>query len=240
MLAIAAAVVSDAVRRKVLYLIGVFAAILAVMIPQLPTYGAGVVAGVFREISLALVFAASLALVLSLAANRVPAEVERRTVYNVLSKHVRRWEYIAGTWLGISAVMAIAVGAFIAVTQGIGAARYHEPMWQLWQGGLGIWLEMSALAAFAVGVSAVTGPVVVVTAALAFLFAAHSREALVGTAPTGIAAFYPSFDTFNVISPVAHGGGVSPAYMLVMLGVFAAWAGVLLLAASAVFSTRDL
>ena len=238
--AIAASVVADAIRRKVLYLIVVFAAILAVMIPELPTYGVGVVAAVYREIALALVFAASLALTLALSANRIPSEVERRTVYNVLSKRVRRWEYVAGTWLGIMAVVGIAVVAFTLVTQGIGFMRYGEPMWRLWQGSLGIWLEMGALSAFAVAVSTLTGPVVVVAASLVFLFAAHSRSFLLGEDGGLLARLYPSFDTFNVITPVAHGNGISATYALVMLAVFAAWAGLLLLAASVAFGRRDL
>jgi Cu-processing system permease protein len=238
--AIAGAVLADAVRRKVLYLILVFAAILAAMIPSLPTYGIGVVAQVYREIALALVFVASLALTLSLAANRVPSEVERRTVYNVLSKRVRRWEYVVGTWLGIALVMAVAIASFTVVTQVVAILRYGDPMWRLWQGALGIWLEMSALAAFSVAVSTVTGPVVVVTASVAFLFAAHARGALTSGTASGLAAYYPSFDTFNVITPVAHGAGISLGYAALMLVVFVAWAAVLLLAGSAAFSVRDL
>lgn len=238
--AIAAAVVADAGRRKVAWIVLVVAAILAVMIPSLPTYGVGVIEGVYREVALALIFAASLVLTLSLAANRVPGEVERRTVYNVLAKRVHRWEYLAGSWLGIVAVMALAIGAFTLVTQGVGMMRYGDPMWQLWQGALGIWCEMGALAAFAVAVSALTGPVVVVAASIVFLFAAHSRSALLGEDVQGLAAFYPSFDTFNVINPVAHGGGVSLVYLLVMLASFAAWSAVLLLAGSVAFGRRDL
>lgn len=238
--AIAVSVVADAVRRKVLYLILVFAAILAVMIPQLPTYGVGVAAAVYREIALALIFAASLALTLALSANRIPSECERRTVYNVLSKQVSRWEYVAGTWLGVFAVIGIAIAAFTLVTQGIALLRYGQPMWLLWEGALGVWLEMGALAAFAIAVSAVTGPVVVVTASLAFLFVAHSRGYALGDT-TGLAAkLYPSFDTFSVITPVAHGNGVSLAYVSVMLVAFVAWVGALLVAASAAFGRRDL
>lgn len=239
--AIAASVVADAIRRKILWVVLVFAAIMAAMIPQLPSFGVGVISAVYREIGLAMIFVASLVITLSLAANRIPSEVERRTVYNVLAKRVDRWEYLLGTWVGLVAVVGIAVVAFTAVTQGIGFMRYGQPMWQLWEGAFGIWLEMGAVAAFAVAVSAVTGPVVVVVASLVFLFFAHSRAALLGATPNPLLAFvYPSFDTFNVIDPVAHGSGITAAYAGTMLVVFAAWAGLALLAAVAVFSRRDL
>lgn len=238
---IAAAVIADAIRRKVLWVVLMFAGIMAAMVPQLPTYGIGVIQAEYREITLALIFAASLVVTLSLAANRVPGEVERRTVYNVLSKRVNRWEYLLGTWLGIIAVMAVAVAAFTLVAQGVALVRYGTPMWRLWEGALGIWLEMGALSAFTIAVSTVAGPVVVVTASLAFLFFAHSGGTLLGNAPSPVlAAIYPSFDTFNVINPVAHGDGISLAYAGTMLVVFVAWSGLLLIAGVAAFSGRDL
>jgi ABC-type transport system involved in multi-copper enzyme maturation permease subunit len=225
----------------VLWIVLVFAGVMAAMIPQLPSYGAGVVDAVYREVALALIFVASLVLTLSLAANRVPAEIERRTVYNVLSKRVNRWEYIVGTWLGVITVMAVAIAAFTLVAQGVGVTRYGAYMWRLWEGSFGIWLEMGALAAFAIAVSALAGPVVVVASSLTFLFFAHSRDTLLGASPNPVAAFfYPSFDTFNVINPVAHGTGINLAYTATMLVVFVGWSGVLLLAGSAAFARRDL
>ena len=95
--AIAGSVVADALRRKVVYIVLAFAAFMAVSIPRLPSYGVGVDEAVFREVALALMYAAAVVVVLSLSANRIPGEVERRTVYNVLSKRVHRWEYLAGT-----------------------------------------------------------------------------------------------------------------------------------------------
>ncbi len=240
-LAIAAAVVADALRRKAVYVVAVFAVVLAVMIPQLPTWGMGVVQAVFREVSLALIFVVTLVLTLSLSANRVPGEVEHRTVYNILSKRVHRWQYVVGTWLGIVGVAGGAVVAFAFVTQFVGFLRYGAWMWRLWEGALAIWFEMGVVAAFSLAVSTVTGPVVVVTATLAFMFGAHSRGYLLGDQPTGIAAaLYPSLDTFNVINPVAHGSGITLAYAGSMLLVFLGWCGLLLLLGVWLFSRRDL
>ena len=79
-LPIAAAVIADSLRRKVVYVVLIFAALLVFAIPSLPDYGLGVEGAVFREVSLALTYVTGLVLALSLAANRVPAELERRTV----------------------------------------------------------------------------------------------------------------------------------------------------------------
>jgi ABC-type transport system involved in multi-copper enzyme maturation permease subunit len=96
-LAIAGAVFLDAVKRRIVYLIGFFGVVMALAIPALPSYNVGVQASVYREIALALTFVAALALTMTLSANRIPGEIERRTVYGVLSKAVGRWEYVVGT-----------------------------------------------------------------------------------------------------------------------------------------------
>jgi ABC-type transport system involved in multi-copper enzyme maturation permease subunit len=238
---IALGVITDSLRRKVVYVVLVFAAVLALAIPQLPDYGLGVEGAVFREVALALAWVTALVVTLTLAANRVPSEIERRTVYNVIAKGVSRWEYLIGTWLGILGVVGGAVAAFTVVEQVVAFVTYGDLMWRLWEGALAIWLEMGVIAAFATAVSSLAGPVVVVTASLAALFAGHARGALAsGEAALALGAFYPSLDAFNVVNPVAHGNGVPPLYIVSMLVVFAGLAGASLIAGVLAFSRRDL
>lgn len=238
---IARAVVADSLRRKVVYVVLVFAALLAFAIPSLPDYGLGVEAAVFREVALALAFVTALVVTLSLAANRIPGEFERRTVYNVVAKSVSRTEYLVGTWLGVFIVAGGVMAAFTVIEQVIGLITYGEMMWLLWQGALAIWLEMGVVAAFAVSVSTISGAVVVVTATLAALFVGHSRSTLLGgEGALGIKPFVPSLDAFNVVNPVAHGSGVPLVYLASMVVVFAGLAGLSLLAGSAILSRRDL
>jgi ABC-type transport system involved in multi-copper enzyme maturation permease subunit len=238
---IALGVITDSLRRKVVYVVLVFAAVLALAIPQLPDYGLGVEEAVFREVALALAWVTALVVTLTLAANRVPSEIERRTVYNVIAKGVSRWEYLIGTWLGILGVVGGAVAAFTVVEQVVALVTYGDLMWRLWEGALAIWLEMGVIAAFATAVSSLAGPVVVVTASLAALFAGHARGALAsGEDALALGAFAPSLDAYNVVNPVAHGNGVPPLYIVSMLVVFAGLAGASLIAGVLAFSKRDL
>lgn len=238
---IAFAVVADSLRRKVVYVVLVFAGLMAFAIPSLPDYGLGVEGAVFREVALALAYVTALVVTLSLAANRVPGEIERRTVYNVIGKRVARWEYLAGTWLGVFLVVGGVIASFTVIELVTGLIAYGEPMWQLWQGALAVWLEMGVVAAFATAVSALTGPVVVVTATLAALFAGHARSTLLGgEGALALQPFVPSLDAFNVVNPVAHGSGVPPLYIASMLVVFVGLTGISLIAGSILFAGRDL
>lgn len=239
--AIAGAVFLDAVKRRVVYLVLFFGVVMAVAIPALPSYGAGVQSAVYREMALALTFAAALALTLGLSANRIPGEIERRTIYAVLSKPVGRWEYMAGTWLGIFGVVGVCILGFAVVDVAVGWLVYKEVMFRLFEGAYAIWLEMGVLAAFATAISGVAGAVVVTTAGLTFLFAGHSRGSLFPPGSTGLAKMlYPSLDAFDVVNPVAHGSGFGPVYAAVMTATFLGWVGVLLLAGSAAFARRDM
>jgi ABC-type transport system involved in multi-copper enzyme maturation permease subunit len=240
-IAISNAVVADALRRKIVYIVLAFAVFMAVAIPRLPSYGVGVVESVFREVALALTYAAAVVVALSLSANLVPSQVERRTVYNVLGRDVRRWQYLVGSWLGVFAVMGITVAAFAAVNLLVGAVTYHQVMWRLLEGALAIWLETGVIAAFAVMVSTVIGPVPVVVASLAFVFVGHLSGGPQQTAGVlKASALIPSLETFNVINPVAHGAGVSLGYDALMLAVAGAWVGILLIFGMLLFDKRDL
>ncbi len=238
--AIAAAAFADALRRKVSWIVVVFAAVLAVTIPSLPSYGVGVAGQVFREVAQALMFVAAMVLALALSVNRIPGEVERRTVYGLLARDVRRWHYVAGGWLGVFGVLAASVAAFCVVCQGVAVIVYSDPMWQLWQGGFAVLLQAGVVAAFATAVSVLVGPVTVVVASLAFLFLGHARDSVLAVTGAAVVRLVPSLDAFNVVTVVAHGEGYSLAYAASMSAVFVAWVALLLTAASIAFDRKDL
>ena len=238
-LSIAASVAADARRRKVVWVVVLFAGLMAAAIPALPSYGVGVVEAVYREVALTLTYAAMMILSLSLAANRIPSETEKRTVYNVLARDVRRWQYLVGTWLGVTFTIGAAAAAFALVIIGIGFGTYDAVMWQLVLGVAAIWLEASVLAAFCVAVSTVAGPVIVAVASIAFLFVTHVRSSLLDPGTVGW-YMYPSLDAFNVIAPIAHGDGVGVVELAGMALVFVGWVAVLLFAGVLVFARRDL
>lgn len=241
LLAITSAVVADAVRRKVVWIVLVFAGLLALAIPSLPSYGVGVPGSVYREVAIALMFVAGLTVGLSLSAGRIPAEIERRTVFTVLARDIARWQYLAATWLGVFAVVGIVVGIYTVVAVAIGTVVYSQPMLMLAQAGLAVWLEVGVVSALTIALSTRFGVVTNVLGALAFVFIGHSVGSLVAPGEGASPPWWlPSLDVFNVVNPVAHGSGYGPLYGLAMIGAFAAWSALLLLAGSAVFANRDL
>jgi len=240
MIAIASSVVADAVRRKVVWVVVVFAAILALVIPSLPSYGIGVVGAVFREVAIALMFTAAFVVAVALSATRIPVEVDRRTVFNVLARDVRRWQYVVGSWLGMFAVVGMSVLAFTLVAAAVGGFTYKSFMWVLVEAAIAVWFEMGVIMAFTVMMSTRFGTVTSAVGALAFAFIGHSLGSLFASGQGGAPWYVPTLDIFNVINPVAHGDGYSAVDAIGMAGAFLAWCGLLLVFASAIFDGRDL
>jgi len=242
-LAIASAVVADAIRRKVVWVVIVFAVFLGLSIPALPSYGMGVQASVFREVAIALMYVGAIVVALALSSTRIPQETERRTVFNVVARDVPRWQYVAGTWLGMFAVLGGVVAACAVATIAIGFFTMpgNEIMWRLFEGAFAVWLEVGVIMAFAVMLSCAFGTVTAVVGALAFTFIGHAVISLLNL-PEGTRApwYFPSLDVFNVTNPVALGDGYGLMYALSMVAVFAAWVGLLLIGGSLLFGSRDL
>ncbi len=241
-LVIARAVVADAIRRKVVWMVIVFAGLLAIVAPSLPSYGVGVVDAVFREVAISLMYASSLVVTIALAATRVPGEVERRTVFGLLSRDVRRWQYLAGTWLGIFLVTGAVIAASTVVTIAIGGVVYGSLMTRLVMAAFAVWLEMGVVGAFGMALSTRVGAVTSSVGALVFVFVGHSISTLYtgGAANVSAPSYIPSLEMFDVVNAVSHGTGYSGVYALTMLTAFVAWVAILLLVATRVFQARDL
>lgn len=240
-LAIAQAVVADAIRRKVVWVVVVFVALLAVAIPALPSYGLGIVGGVYRQVSIALMWVAALIVALALAATRVPVEVERRTVFNVVARDVRRWQYVVGTWFGMFIVMGLVLLTFAVGTIGVGWFTYGTPMFILFEAAFALWLEMGVIMAFVVMLSTLFGAVTSVVGGLTLAFVGHAVVTFLHVPETQRApAWFPSLDVFNVINSVALGKGISSVYFVAMVIAFIAWVALFMTGGSLMFAGRDL
>ena len=241
LLAISQAVVADAIRRKVVWVVVVFTALLAIAIPSLPSYGVGIIEGVYRQVAIALMWVSALIVALALSATRIPVEVERRTVFNVVARDVRRWQYVVGTWLGMFFVLGLVLAAFCAGTIAVGWFVYGHPMLILFEAGFAIWLEISVIMAFTVMLSTLFGPVTSVVGGLTLAFVGHAVVSFLHLPETQRAPpWFPSLDVFNVINPVGLGSGVSPAYGVGMVAAFIGWTLLFMAAASLMFAGRDL
>ncbi|MDR2463517.1 MAG: ABC transporter permease [Verrucomicrobiales bacterium] len=113
---IAANTFTEAIRQKVLYVLVVFCLLMlggSSFISQMDFKGDDF--KFMKDLAYAGISLVGLLVALLGAALLIPAEVEKRTIYTLLSKPVRKFEFIAGKYLGLVALLTL----FVTLMAGI-------------------------------------------------------------------------------------------------------------------------
>lgn len=248
--AIAGNVIREAIRQKIIYVTVLFAFALFAIAPMLPSFNVGVRIQLFEDIALGVAYLAIAVIAVALSVNQVPGEVEKRTIYNVLSKPVRRSSFLIGKYLGVLAVL-IACSFLMGTAIFAFAFGYFGVLsYGLFQGILTATLEASVISAFAILISTFASPTVNVFACLLFYFVGHVKnDALkialgMSEAPQGplLALRYllPSLENFNVNEMVARGVILRPSFVVELILYAAAFSIAFLALASFAMARKEL
>ena len=191
-----------------------------------------------------------LLIIMLVGTSLVAKEIERRTIFNLLSRPIGRPAYLVGKWLGLSGALWLVAGllgtalCLLLTIQGHGA-RGVAVLEAAYMAGL----ELMVVTALAVLFSALSTPVL---SALYTLGAycvgqwswdlrefAHQFPAPLG-AMLGVAAnLVPNLPLFNMRALAAHGEPASPAHLAIATAYAAVYCGSLLALAAAAFESRD-
>lgn len=180
-------------------------------------------------------------------------EIERRTIYSLLSKPVRRAELIAGKFCGLSmtlGVNSLVLTAGILVTLCYLAGGYSALMASVVPAAYLVFLELLVVTAVALLLSTVTTPVL--AAVMTFLvyiagnfstdfrtMAGESASAIGSAVLWALYYVLPNLSNFNRIDAAAYGDAI-PADHLVRATLYAAaYCGALLALAVFAFERRD-
>jgi ABC-type transport system involved in multi-copper enzyme maturation permease subunit len=178
-------------------------------------------------------------------------EVDRRTVYFVLSKPVARWEFVVGKALGLYLTSFLSVLFMTAVLQLLVIAQSGDPRWLLWWVSAGIVLEIGVLIAFSVLFSTFTTPTLAalfscsvfvighLTESLASI-GARSKVAAVQWLSTAFFHLLPDLELFNFRNDAMYATAAPEGFYGRVLAYWIAYLALLLAAAVAIFSRRDL
>lgn len=248
--AIAVNTFKEAVRDRILAVCFVFAILLMASSTVLSWLTVGSELKIVTDFGLAAeaFFAALIAVLVGI--NLVHKEVDKRTIYAVLAKPVPRWLFIVGKYLGLMAVLVVAIALM--------SVFYLALVW--WKGGvfpahlfgalfLSV-LEVSVITSVAIVFSSFAPPIeaAIFTAGvwaighMSWGFAALA-ERLPSTAGNTIGLLYyvvPDLETFNVRSQVVHELAVSPAYYAGAVAYALAYSASMLVLAVLIFRRRDL
>jgi ABC-type transport system involved in multi-copper enzyme maturation permease subunit len=243
----------EAVRDRVLYNLIAFALLLS---------GAAVLVGqisidieklVVINLGLTAVSLFGIVIAIFIGIGLVSKEIDKRTLYTVLSRPVRRWEFIAGKFFGLAGTLVVNT-FFMAV--GVFAALLYVSRHLAGSDGLVlvalyfIILQFFVITALALFFSSFSSPLLSAVMTFALFVIGSFSEDLRGFAKmthgithwlaTGAAYLMPNFSALNVISQVAHGAPVASQLIVYNTAYALVYTTAVLSAAVLIFERRNL
>jgi Cu-processing system permease protein len=247
----------ESVRDKVLYnlLFFVFLLIIcSILIAELSLNQERVI---IARMGLSVMLFFGILIAIFIGTGLVYKEIEKRTIYAMLAKPIRRSEFVLGKFFGLSATLfvncAVILFGVIAALAYLNYVRYgqHEIAWSILPAGYLIYLELLIIVAFALVFSSFSTPALsVFFSIILYIIGTLSSDLLLFARTTPVAAlkymayvvYYilPNLANFNYITSVAQQDQVVPARnVLVATGYAIVYITLLLVTTAAIFQRRN-
>ena len=157
-LAIAGNTFRETVRDRVLYNLLIFALALFVAAWVVSHWSMGQEVRILKNFGLSAMSLTGLLMAVFIGIGLVYKEIDRRTIYVILARPIRRYEFIIGKYLGLLLTLALNFAVMsLALFCMLGLFEVW-PDWRLLVAVGAIFLEMMVIMAFALCFSAVTTP----------------------------------------------------------------------------------
>jgi ABC-type transport system involved in multi-copper enzyme maturation permease subunit len=260
---IAVNVFRESVRDRILYLTLAFAVILIAASYLLGQLTAGQDVKIIKDLGLAAMSLFGLFTAVFIGVGLVWKEVERRTIYSLLAKPIRRDQFILGKYAGLTLTLLVNIGAMtVAYYAVLAALAWVAPVeaeraWPapatdpaLLKAIMLVFVELCLVTAVALFFSTFSSPFLSTVFTIALWIAGHFNADLkqfehVVDSPAAIAAargvYYvlPNLAAFDVKGLVVHGHTVTFGYVALTSLYGLVYIALLLTAAATVFSRRD-
>jgi len=251
MAAIARNTFREALRDRVLYLFLGFATVLLVSSKLFGLLTVGDEGKVIKDFGLAGIQLFTMLIAVMMSVLLISREVDNRTVYNILAKPVRRWQFLIGKYLGLLLTVALNLALMTAILVAVTALYLREFDPGLVFAAAMTLLEMALLTAFATLFAVLTRPMLGSVFTLAVFVIGHVSEDLwqltrhvdSGLTRPLIAALYyllPNLERFNFKTEVVHDLGISANEVSVTVIYGVAYTVLVLVLACARFRAKDL
>ena len=223
----------EAVRDRVLYNLIAFALLMSAAAVLVGQISIQIEKLVVINLGLTAVSLFGIVIAIFIGIGLVSKEIDKRTLYTVLSRPVRRWEFIAGKFFGLAGTLVVNT-----IFMGILVALYF------------IILQFVVITALALLFSSFSTPIFAPIFAFwlfvignfaqdlrTFAAMAHGTTRVLATAA---AYLVPNFSALNVISQVAHGEPVPHRLILLNTAYVLVYSAAVLSGAVMIFERRNL
>ncbi len=258
-------VFKESVRDRVLYAIGAFAVLLVAASLLIGQITAGEDVKIIKDLGLATIELAGVLMTIFVGVGLVAREIDRRSIFGLLAKPLRRWEFIVGKYAGLVLTVTVNVLAMAAALYVMLAVLN----WQALPVQRRSWDAPALDPRLLVAVMLIGAELALLTA-IALFFSTFSSSALLsvvftaGTFVTGLVSgdlrrfgdivdvspavatlvsligwVVPGFSAFDVKAQVVHGLSVPADFVVYTLAYAGLYIAGVLAAAITVFSRRE-
>lgn len=249
-IAIAQNTFRESVRDKVLYVLVFFAAVAILGSKALGWVSVGQDIKIMKDISLAALLVFGVLIAIFVGTNLVYKEIDKRTLYTILARPVRRYEFILGKYLGLSfllglvtLIMAVVAVAYILILGGTVDAVF---LWAI----LLVYMELLLVTAIAVLLSVATSPILGAIIVFCIFVLGHATRILVDLPPQLDGTFakqmfevlyyvVPNLSNFNIRAEAANGVPIATGYVGYAVSYGLAYSAMVLALASLAFEEKD-
>lgn len=223
--AIAINTFKEVIRDKIFYSLVFFAILLLGASVLLSTLTVGEQSKIIEDLSLSGIEIFGVIIAIFVGIGLVNKELEKKTIYTIISKPITRWQFLLGKYLGLALTLLSYVAVMTVCYMLVILAYTNTLPWQTLIAVLLIYVELLVVTASAILFSTFSTPTLSASYALAIYVIGNMTGDLRGlAAKTGSAGasavlnffyyFLPNLQDFNVKSETVHNIPVTPGFVL--------------------------
>jgi len=242
------------VRDRVLYSLVFFALLMMAAAVAVGQISIGIEQTVIVSLGLSAISVIGVLISVFIGVALVSKEMDKRTLYALLAKPVRRWEFLLGKFGGLALTLAVntaamALGLLLVMLYVKHSLERSDAV--VLVAVYFILLKLALIVALALLFSCFTTPLLAILFTVGLyivgLYVQELRDLPVEVMSPAMAAFtkwlshlLPNFENFNVMAMAAHGRAVPGALILQNTLYAVVYCTIVLTAAAVVFSRRNL
>lgn len=248
--AIALNTFKEAIRDRILYLLLFFAAICIIFSRILALLTVGDRAKIITDVGLASLSLFGVLMAILIGTGLVYKEIDKRTIYTLLSKPIQRYQFLLGKYLGLLLTLFVMLVLMALIFLVLILLHNYPVGGSFFIAILFIFLELCLITAVAMLFSCFSTPILSILFSLFFYLIGHiswGLETLLNKIPKGgvktlarfLYAFLPDLENFNFKTEVVHHLPIPPKIILysTLYGLF--YTVFILALAIIVFRRRD-
>ena len=248
--AIALNTFKEAVRDRILYLLLFFAALCIIFSRILALLTVGDRSKIIMDVGLASLSVFGVLMAILIGTGLVYKEIDKRTIYTLLSKPIQRYQFLLGKYLGLLLTLFVMLMLMTVIFLLLILFHRYPVEGHFFIAILFIFLELCLITAVALLFSGFSTPILSTLFALSFYLIGHlswGLETLIKKIPQGgirtlariLYIFLPDLENFNFKTEIVHHLPISPKIFIYssLYGLF--YTVFILALATLVFRRRD-